>query len=248
MTTPPCVGSEFRLVMYESEFGVVGSLYSRSANPYSEPLFSFPLRPDQELPRLKPGGLVHAHGTVAAGCTPMLDAVGVEIVPAEPLAPGPPAGVDSRLFAERGGVVCHPEVAGWAASWRFAQSPSVGAVAAWERRLKRDVTGAWLFVGFMALTVVFVVVAVVAAAEPRPIASLFALGASLVATVVSWRLAHRSQRALSEARMLSDVPARRGESSRRSASGSRPSPSHAWASWSSPSISSRKTGKGGSNE
>jgi hypothetical protein len=167
------------------------SLYPLHAGAYSEPLFTFELRPDQELPRMEPGGEVEVRGRLEKGSCPIVVAAGVEIVPAHGLVRG--AGVQgSRLFAERGDVLAHPEVVGWQPGWRYVRSVSLESVEQWERLVRRDLCG-----GRVAL--VFAIAAFAGSVAGAYTAGPLCL-AGLAPTLALYRLARRSHRALNEAR------------------------------------------------
>ena len=183
-----------RLVLWGGGAGLPGraSLYPVDANAFSEPLFTFALQADQELPRLDPGAVVTIHGELERGSHPLIDAAGTAIRAASGLVPG--AGqVGSRLFAERGNVLGHPAVVGWRRDWRYTRSGSLDPVSAWQRRLRTAIWSGWLSIVWV---VVMIGLLVFVGLRGRAFAPVGGGGAGLVSSLASFQLARRSRRAL----------------------------------------------------
>ncbi len=89
---------------------VLGSLYALDAGPYSEPLFSFEVAPDQEIPPIEPRAVVDVSGEVRKGTQPIVIAGGVRVVPVSRLHEGAWF-VASRLFAQNDSLVRRPTLA-----------------------------------------------------------------------------------------------------------------------------------------
>lgn len=190
-------GEGARLVLWGGTEGqhAKASLYALDANAYSEPLFTFALEPDQELPKIQPGDVVSVHGEMKKGARPIVDASGISITPASGLVPG--AGqVGMRLFAERGGVLGHPAVIGWQPGWRYTRSTSLDPVPAWRRRLRSAIWGGRFSVVGL---IVMLVLIVGAAARGGTVVPVYGGLMGIGSTIASYRLARRSRRALNGA-------------------------------------------------
>jgi hypothetical protein len=196
-------GQRLRLVLYY-EFGEAqASLYPMDANAFSPALFSFALRPDQELPVLAPGDPVDVEGSLEKGAMPVIHAGQIDILPAKGLR----AGGAGRIFAERGAVIAHPSVIGWQPTWRYVTPSSLDPVAGWEHRLRRQIrTGTTMAIIFVVyLGVVAGSLTTGHVPNVGPIVSFG--GCSGAGVIVSWWLALRSRRALKAARLCANQPA-----------------------------------------
>lgn len=186
-----------RLVLYRNESGAQGALYPTDATKFSSPLVTFPLAPEQRLPRVGHGAIVTVEGEVRRGSEGIVRADdGVVIVPAKPFRAGDTAG---RMFAERGDLIGDPRVIGWDDSWETIRSASLDDVETWEVRLRRARRA-----GVAGLVLVLVVIAfvVLGSLDGRPPSLVLYWGGvgGFGSAITGWRHARKAQRTLDGAR------------------------------------------------
>jgi hypothetical protein len=198
------VAEQFRLVLYAAGNGdtPTGGLYPIDSGPYANPAWIFDLEPDQQLPRLQPGDLVDVEGVAAQGAHPTIVAGDTVVTPG---GRGLRRGADSmRVFAERGGVLAHPAMVGWARSWRFTRSESFHTPEVWAKRV-RQVQVEWL--GYLLLLIVviggLITVWIVRGRAPHFTYLGYGTGISVSAFVAN----RRAARALRRARDVRSQPA-----------------------------------------
>ena len=184
----------------------VAHIYPADASRFDDAAFHFDLEADQELPRVAPGALVEASGTVEAGAYPTFRSGTIVIRPARGLKTG------GQMLAERGNVIAHPAIVGSHPGWRYVQSHSFDDVQTWDSFVRRRYRGALsLIVSLLALTVVLVAVVVYVLVSGDGHgggagAGGAAGGGSGLGVVAALLLAMRARRALQGARRLRDTP------------------------------------------
>jgi hypothetical protein len=125
------VDATFRLVLFrgavsKSRSAVQGALYSLDAGPFTQPLWTFEIASDQELPFVESGATVIVDGPVAEGSRPAIVSGGVTIRPRSGLRRGVGPGM-ARTFATRGEVIVHPGLSGWEDKRRFVRPLSMSS-------------------------------------------------------------------------------------------------------------------------
>lgn len=169
-------------------------LYPADSSVFTAPVASFALSHDQPIPGQEPGDFVDVSGPlqrpdrVVAGDGTELAVKGeVDVSPS--VVP---------IFAERGGVITHPDISGHAPSWRHVHSASHGDLPTWQRRIRAKLRAAAVVLALVVLTVGWIVFSLLTGRDlPRFRGYHTALAAGAV--IAAGRLALQSLRALREA-------------------------------------------------